>query len=462
MNESKLKNNIEVGKKYKAECIDLNHEGIGVFKINGFTVFAINALVGEVVILEIEKVNSNYAQAKIIEFIKKSKDRVLPICKQFMDCGGCDLMHMNYSKQLEFKEHMGKETLRRIGDLSNIDAICEGIVGMDEGNYHYRNKVQIPFSKVGKKTICGFYKKKSHFIIPLEDCFIQPQLCNEIAKFVKNLANEYGIDGYVESQKTGSLRHVLIRKNVYDEYMLILVVRNEKIDNLDIVVDKIVKRYPNIKSVLLNIQDKDTNVILGNKTVTLYGKDELIDELLGYKFKLSHRSFFQINHDQTEKLYLLVKDFAHLNKNDIVLDAYCGVGSIGISLSKNVKQVYGIEIVSEAVENAKENARINNIDNMIFYAGQAEEVINKMNDIEFDVVVVDPPRKGCDSKFLDAIVNKKIKKMVYVSCNVATLARDIKLLKDYYRVEKVKFVDMFPFSADVETVALLTWKNNDR
>lgn len=458
MNDNSSKLILEVGKKYTAECVDLNHDGMGVFKVNGFTIFALNSIIGEVALLEIEKVNSNYAQAKILEIKKKSKDRVTPICKQFLECGGCDLMHMKYSKQLEFKENMGKETLRRIGDLQTVDKVCEGIIGTDNDNYHYRNKVQIPFSKIGKKTVCGFYKKKTHFIIPLEECYIQPQTCNEIAKFVKNLANEYGIDGYVENQKTGILKHLLIRKNSFNEYMVILVTRSEKINCLDEVVKKITNRYPEVKSILLNIQEKDTNVILGSKTVVLYGKDELIDELLGYKFKLSHRSFFQINHNQTEKLYLTVKEFASFNKNDIVLDAYCGVGNIGITLSQSVKKVCGIEVVPEAVENAKENAKINDINNITFYTGKVEEVISDLKDINFDVVVVDPPRKGCDQSFIKTIINNNIKKVVYVSCNVATLARDIKLLSDYYNVKRVKFVDMFPFSADVESVALLERK----
>lgn len=458
MNDNSSKLILEVGKKYTAECVDLNHDGMGVFKVNGFTIFALNSIIGEVALLEIEKVNSNYAQAKILEIKKKSKDRVTPICKQFLECGGCDLMHMKYSKQLEFKENMGKETLRRIGDLQTVDKVCEGIIGTDNDNYHYRNKVQIPFSKIGKKTVCGFYKKKTHFIIPLEECYIQPQTCNEIAKFVKNLANEYGIDGYVENQKTGILKHLLIRKNSFNEYMVILVTRSEKINCLDEVVKKITNRYPEVKSILLNIQEKDTNVILGSKTVVLYGKDELIDELLGYKFKLSHRSFFQINHNQTEKLYLTVKEFASFNKNDIVLDAYCGVGSIGITLSQSVKKVCGIEVVPEAVENAKENAKINDINNITFYTGKVEEVISDLKDINFDVVVVDPPRKGCDQSFIKTIIDNNIKKVVYVSCNVATLARDIKLLSDYYNVKRVKFVDMFPFSADVESVALLERK----
>lgn len=454
----KMKENLlEVGKKYRLKCVDLNHEGLGVFKINNFTVFASNALIDEVALIEIEKINSNYALGKVIEIIEKSKNRVKPICKMFGDCGGCDLMHMNYDAQLEFKKKMGIETLKRIGGLDTIDksSICEGIIGMDSP-YYYRNKVQVPFSKLEKKTVCGFYKKKTHFIIPLEECFIQPKECNDIANFIKNLANEYGIDGYNETSKTGVLRHLLIRKNVNDEYMVILILKNEKVSNLDIIVEKITKRYPKVISILLNIQEKDTNVILGNKTIVLFGKDEIIDDLLGYKFKLSHRSFFQINHEQTEKLYTTVKEFSKLKDTDTILDAYCGVGSIGITLSSLVKKVYGIEIVPEAIQNAKENAKLNNIKNMEFLVGKVEDVINDLVDVKFDAVIVDPPRKGCDESFLKVIIDKKIPKIIYVSCNVATLARDIKILSEHYEVKRVKFVDMFPNSSDVETVVLLS------
>lgn len=446
---------MEIGNKYTSECVDLSHEGLGVFKIDGFTVFASNALVGEVAKIEIEKVNSNFANGKVLEIIKKSKDRVKPICKNFYDCGGCDLMHMTYPAQLEFKKKMALETLKRIGNLKEINS--EGIVGMEEP-FYYRNKVQVPFSKLGNKTVCGFYKKKSHYIIPLEECYIQPTECNEIVKFIKNLANEYHVDGYTEKDKKGILRHVLIRTNYNQEYMVILIVKKDDIKAEKELVDKIINRYNNVKSILLNIQEKDTNVILGNKTRVLYGKDELIDDLLGYKFALSHRSFFQINRTQTEKLYSITLEYANLKGNEIVLDAYCGVGTIGISLSKNAKKVYGIEIIPEAIENAKRNAELNGINNIEFSVGKAEEVILNMKDISFDCCVFDPPRKGCDKVFLDSIIEKKVKRLVYVSCNVATLARDIDYLSKYYKVEKIKFVDMFPHSADVESVCLLIHK----
>ena len=446
---------MEKGYKVVSECVDLSHEGLGVFKIDGLTVFCPNALVGEKVKIEIEKVNSNFAQGKVLEIIKKSPNRVKPICKNYEVCGGCDLMHMDYNSELKFKEKMAVETLKRIGNLKVVPT--EGILGMEDP-YYYRNKVQIPFSSLKGKTICGFYKKKSHYIIPLDECFIQPVLATDIAKFVKNLANEYEVEGYNDLDKKGILRHVLIRKNYLDEYMVILILKKDALNNEKEIIDKIKNRYPNVKSILINIQEKDSNVILGNKTRVVYGKGEMIDDLLGYKFILSYKSFFQINRTQTEKLYNVAKEYANLKGNETVLDAYCGVGTIGITLSKNAKKVYGIEIVPEAIENAKRNATLNNINNIEFSVGKAEEVILDMEDINFDVCVFDPPRKGCDKVFLDSIIKKNVKRLVYVSCNVATLARDIDYLSEHYKVEKVKFVDMFPHSADVESVCLLTKK----
>lgn len=446
---------MEKGYKVVSECVDLSHEGLGVFKIDGMTVFCPNALVGEKVKIEIEKVNSNFATGKVVEIIKKSPNRVRPICKNYEVCGGCDLMHMDYNSELKFKEKMAIETLKRIGNLKEVPS--KGILGMED-SYYYRNKVQIPFSSLKGKTICGFYKKKSHFIIPLDECFIQPALATDIAKFIKNLANEYNVEGYNDLDKKGILRHVLIRKNYLDEYMVILILKKDALNNEKEIIEKIKNRYQNVKSILINIQEKDSNVILGNKTRVVYGKGEMIDDLLGYKFILSYKSFFQINRTQTEKLYNVAKEYANLKGNETVLDAYCGVGTIGISLSKNAKKVYGIEIVPEAIENAKRNATLNNIDNIEFSVGKAEEVILNMEDINFDVCVFDPPRKGCDKVFLDSIIKKNVKRLVYVSCNVATLARDIDYLSEHYKVEKVEFVDMFPHSADVETVCLLTKK----
>ena len=441
---------------YISKCIDLNHEGLGVFKIDDFVCFVPNTIIGEEVKFEITKVNNNYAYGKVVEFITKSNHRVKPICKYFKECGGCDLMHLDYEAQLEFKKNMVISTLKKIGKIEGFDQIeIHGAKNI----YNYRNKVQIPFSKVNGKTICGFYKKKTHDIIPLDECFIQPELATDISKFIKNLCNEYHIDGYNETSQSGKIRHVLIRNTCMGRYMVIIIAKDKDINNLSDVCNKIIARYNMVDSIILNIQPKNTNVILGDENIVLYGKDEIEDEILGKKFVLSSKSFLQVNHEQTEVLYQIIKDFAHLNKDEVLLDAYCGVGTIGITLASDAKEVYGIEIISDAINNAKLNAKINGVTNCKFFVGKSEDVIQNL-DVEVDVAVFDPPRKGCDQKFLETIVKKNVKRIVYVSCDVATLARDLSYLKQFYDIEKIECCDLFPNSVHVETVVSLSLKKN--
>lgn len=441
---------VELGKTYKAQCIDINHEGMGVYKINDFICFAFNSVIGEECIIKITKITSNYAFGEIKEILKESKNRISPICKHFLECGGCDLMHMNYSSQLDYKKNMVISTLKKIGHIELNDLEIIGAKNL----YYYRNKVQVPFTNLNGKTICGFYKKKSHFIIPLSDCYIQPKLTTEIAKFVKNICNELGILGYDEDKKTGYIRTTLIRKTADEKYMVVLISKTKNIPNLDLLVDKIKSHYKEVESIILNIQEKANNTILGEDSFVLYGKDEIIDTILGKKYKLSHKSFLQINHEQTEVLYQIVRDFANLSNREIVLDAYCGVGTIGLSLADSAKEVYGIEIVKEAIDNAKENAKLNSISNARYFVGASEEIIKEL-DVNFDLAIFDPPRKGCDRKFLETIVEKKIPKLIYVSCDPATLARDLDYLKEYYRLERIKCVDLFPNSIHCETVVKL-------
>ena len=445
---------LEVGKTYIAKCVDLNHEGMGVFKVNDFVIFSSGVIIGEEVKLEVTKVTKNYALANVTDFITKSPSRVKPICKYFYECGGCDLMHMDYATQLKFKENMVLRTISKFAKLNDFEYL--GIKGA-KNIYHYRNKVQIPFSFRDEKTICGFYKKKSHNIIPLDECFIEPDISTDISKFIKNLCNEYHIKGYIEESGEGIIRHVLVRNTFLSGYMVIIVSRTRDIPNISEITKKIVNRYNMVESVILNVQEKKTNVILGDYSEVLFGKDEIIDEILGYKFKLSHKSFLQINHEQTEELYKIIREFADLKKDEVLLDAYCGVGTIGITLASSCKEVYGIEIVEDAINNAKENAKLNGFDNCKYYVGKSEEIINDL-EVEFDCAVFDPPRKGCDMSFLEAIVKKKVKRIVYVSCDVATLARDLNYLKDYYDVTKVKCCDLFPNSVHLECVANLSLK----
>lgn len=446
---------MDINEIYKVECSSMTHEGMGVCKIDGFPIFVPNMIEGEVGKIKITKLQKNYGYGVVKESIKSSPDRVLPKCPIFGECGGCDIMHLSYSKQLEFKTKMAQETFKRIGHLDNIN--IEKIIGMEDP-YYYRNKVQIPFQFNGKKVVCGFYRKRSHEVIPLETCFIQPPMSTDIARFVKNLVNEYDISVYDERNHSGNLRHILIRNTCDGDYMVVLITRENKIDNIEEIVDKITKRYPKIKSIIQNINKKDNNVILGNKSKLLYGVETLVDTLCGLKFNLSYKSFFQVNQKQTEKLYNQVLEYANISKEDMVVDAYCGVGSISLLLAKRAKKVYGIEIVEEAIEDAKENAKLNNIKNVEFIVGKSEEEIKNLKNDLIDVIVVDPPRKGCDIELINSIKEMKIKKMVYVSCNVATLARDLEILADTYVINKITLVDMFPHSSDVETCVLLELK----
>lgn len=435
----------------KMECIDLNHEGLGVCKVDGFPIFVSDMLIGEIAKVKINKIDKSFARGSIVQMIKVSADRIKPICGVYEKCGGCQLMHLSYPKQLEFKKKMVEETIKRIG---HVQVEVENIYGMDYP-YKYRNKVQVPFGMHRGKVTCGFYKQKTHDIIPLEECYIQPDLSTEMARFVKNVCNELRIDANDVYNKNGCMRHVLIRKTKNDEYMLVLITKNEKINHCDELIQKVTKRFPQIKSIIQNINKENNNVILGDKSKLLYGNEILIEELCGLKFELSHQSFFQTNHEQTEKLYNKVIEYLDPTGNETVIDAYCGVGTISLLIAKNVKKVYGIEIIPEAIENAKRNAKMNNLDNATFICGASEKEIINFTNTTIDAVVVDPPRKGLDRSMVESLLQKEVEKIVYVSCDVATLARDIALLKEKYEVSRVSAVDMFPWTVHVECVVLL-------
>lgn len=444
---------IKVNDKFEVKCIDLNHEGFGVAKVDGFSIFVEGLLIGEVANVKIIKKEKNFARAEIVDYIEKSKDRVEPICPAFKNCGGCDLMHLSYEKQLEFKKKMVYETIKRIG---HVDKEVKEIIGMEEP-YYYRNKVQIPFSNFKEKTICGFFQKKTHYITKLDKCFIQPQETTDIANFIKELANNNGILGYNEKDKTGIIRHVLIRKTVNDDYMVVIITKTKQIPNLYILISEILKKFPNVKSIIQNINTADSNVILGHKEIVLYGSKELVDEINNMKFRISSKTFFQTNHIQTEKLYNKAIEYADPKKDDIIVDAYCGVGTIGIIMANKVKKVYGIEVVEDSINDATENAKLNNIDNVEFILGKVEEKIIEI-DSKINTIVVDPPRKGCERTLLNTIIDKKINKIVYVSCDVATLARDIEILSTNYDLKEITAVDMFPHTSNVECVVLLELK----
>ncbi len=458
---------IKIGTKMKVEVISLSHEGLGIAKINGynknneyyenFPIFISGILPGEAGIIEIIKLNKSYGFGELIKLFPDtlSKSRTKPICNNYPECGGCNIMHMTYSAQLAFKEQMVKDTIERIGNLANIEILP--IIGASNPLY-YRNKVQVPVGNALNKTITGFYKRDTHQIIPLSDCYIQPDFSTEITKFVKNLLNEYKIRGYDEKTHKGDIRHILVKSNIKKEIMIVIVSLHSSIASLDSIVKKVTSRYETVKSIVLNVNETRGNTILGDKNILLYGEKYITDTLCGMKFVLGATSFYQVNHEQTEKLYTTALSIANFTKDDILIDAYCGIGTIGIIASHMVKEVYGVEIVKEAIDNAKVNLKLNNIKNATYVVGKAEEqIITWMKEgLPVTSIVVDPPRKGCDEQLLSTIINMKIGKILYISCNPSTLARDLKYLtQNNYEVIKVQPVDMFPQSSHVETIALL-------
>lgn len=469
-NKNQLEENkiiIKKGAKFVATCVDFNHEGQGVCKIDGnlndeevtnFPIFVPDMLPLEKGQFEITKLSKSYAFAKIIKIFNdtRSKNRVHPMCSNYDKCGGCNIMHMSYPYQLEFKTKMVQDTLRKLGNID--DVIVNPTIGMKNPE-RYRNKVQVPFRKTYYKTICGFFARNSHDVVPLTDCMIQPDISTSIIHFVRNMCNEFNVVGYNEQDDSGLIRHLLVRTtHDLSSIMLVLVLTSKELPHQEEIINKIVKRYPSVKSIIINVNNKPGNTILGSECITIYGDDVIVDELCGLKFRIGPKSFYQVNHEQTTKLYNKAIELAELKETDVLIDAYCGIGTIGLIASKKVKEVYGVEIVDEAIKNAKMNAKLNKIKNISFVCNKAEDQIVKWKDsgINASVIVVDPPRKGCDIVLLDTIEQMNINKVIYVSCDPATLARDLKIMKDKgYSIKLVQPVDMFPYTSNVENIVVM-------
>lgn len=469
----------------KNDCVELTIEDIGVSgegigKVDGYTLFVKDTVIGDVVRVKIMKAKKNYGYARLMDIIKPSKDRVEPACPIARQCGGCQIQAMNYNAQLKYKQKLVKDNLLRISGLTEgADyEMCE-ILGMDTP-FRYRNKAQYPVGEdKDGNIVMGFYAGHTHSIIacPDDDCMLGHRDNAFILNAVKEWMKEYRVRAYNENIHKGTVRHVLIRTGYHtDEVMVCLVtkkmLRKEAADGL---VKAIQKLKLNVASLVVNINKEDTNVILGKECITLYGRPYIEDYIGDIKFQISPLSFYQVNPKQTEVLYNKALEFAGLKGNESVWDMYCGIGTISLFLAKKAGKVYGVEIVPQAIEDAKNNAKINNIDNAEFFVGKAEEVVpafyKKQTGVQSDndstdskeydmtrpdVVVVDPPRKGCDKKLLDTIVSMSPDRIVYVSCDSATLARDLKLLVECgYKVEKVQPVDQFGNTVHVETVCLL-------
>lgn len=439
---------------------DLTHEGNGVGKINGYPIFVPYGLPGEDAVVKVIKVNKNFGFGKLIELKKESKERVEPPCNVYYKCGGCQLQHMSYDLQLSMKQNQVKNVLRKIAHLDHVPV--HPTIGLEDP-WRYRNKVQIPVGEKDGELITGFYRMRSHDIIEdMETCVIQDEVNDRMVHAVRRIANRIGIEAYDEKSHRGVLRHIMVRTGrETQEIMIVLITRTEKLPHADKLIRELTETFPNIKSVVHNINNKRTNVIFGNKTKTIWGEDYIYDTIGDIRFAISPRSFYQVNPVQTKVLYEKALEYAQIDENDVVIDAYCGIGTISLFLAQKAKKVYGIEIVPDAIRDAKMNAELNGITNAEFVVGEAEKVMPKWKNEGFtpDVIVVDPPRKGCEVDFLQAMIEMEPKRIVYVSCNPSTLARDLVILEEGgYETKEVQPVDMFSQTNHIEAVCLLERK----
>lgn len=471
------------------EISDIAHTGEGIGKTDAFTWFVKDSLIGDKVKALVMKTKKSYGYAKLIEVLQESKDRIQPLCAVAKACGGCNLQSMSYEAELDFKQHKVLNNLSRIGgiDLSGVE--IEDIIGMEDP-VRYRNKAVFPVgTDKNGNLIAGFYAGRTHHIIENKDCIIGIEENKEIVQTILDFCTQYKISAYHEESGQGILRHILIRKGfATGEIMVCLVINKPTFPHADILVEKLLT-FQQIKTICLNINKENTNVIMGKEIKILYGDGYITDFIGDIKFRISPLSFYQVNPKQTALLYEKALEYANLQGDEVVWDLYCGIGSISLFLARQAKKVYGIEIIKEAITDANVNAKLNAIDNVSFFVGKAEEVLPQAYDIidamkhthssatenkelyhslstlsteelnrmiQPDVIVVDPPRKGCDTACLDTMIKMNPKRIVYVSCDSATLARDVKILcENGYTLQKVQVVDQFARSVHVESVALM-------
>lgn len=453
------------------EITDQGTTGEGIGKVSGYTLFVKDTVIGDVAKVKVMKAKKNYAFARLVEIVKPSKYRVEPLCPVAKSCGGCQLQAMNYQQQLKFKQEKVFNNIRRIGGVE--DFVMKPIMGMEElcikgheenGPFHYRNKAQFPVGRDKEgRIISGFYAGRTHSIISVNDCLLGTGVNKTVMDIIKMYMTLEGVKPYDEVTHKGVVRHVLIREGKHTgEVMVCIIINGDKLPQVDRLVEQLLK-VSGMTDISLNTNKEKNNVILGDKIIKLYGPGYIEDYIGDVKFRISPLSFFQVNPVQTEKLYSKAMEYAKLTGSETVWDLYCGIGSISLFLAKNARKVIGVEIVEPAVEDAKVNARINNIENVDFISGAAEDVVPEYfqkhkgePECNPDVIVVDPPRKGCDEKLLNTMVLMAPKRIVYVSCDSATLARDIKWLSDKgYKLVEATPCDMFGQSVHVETVALL-------
>ena len=460
---------------FEIDITSITEDGDGIGRIpgDGRVVFCKGALAGEKISAQIIKVTKDYAVAKVNEIIKKSPDRITPDCAYAGKCGGCSFRHCDYKAQLRTKEQYVRDCINRIGGFTGDDNIeFLPIIGM-ENPYNYRNKAIFPFSTDRDgKIISGFYRKNSHSVIEIDSCKIENPMASKIRLAVTEFAVKNNLFAYNEETGKGLIRNLMVRtSHSQNEAMAVLVINADKLPNADKFVTFLTEKCPFISSIFVNVNTSSGNKVSGDKYIHLYGKEKLCDSILNTWFDISPMSFYQVNPEQTEKLYSAVRDFANINGGENVLDIYCGIGTIGLCIANSaqsagtpLKSLIGIEYIKQAVVDAEHNATLNGITNANFYDGDAGKVLADLSENgkladNYDVVILDPPRKGCDKKLLDTAVSVNPDRIVYVSCNAATLARDLKMLRELgYEPKKVQPVDMFPFAGHVETVCMLTRK----
>lgn len=466
---------LEKNQEYEITIEDMGNEGEGIGHIDGMAVFVKDAVVGDVARVKIVKAKKNYAYGRLMALVKPSAFRVEPICPLARKCGGCSIMQVSYEKQLEWKQDKVINCLKRIGGIADVEEKMEPIIGMGRNEdfpaIRYRNKAQFPVrrDKDGRLAI-GFYAGRTHSVIDTDVCYLQDKVNDEIIKRFRNFMEKYQVETYDEEKHTGLVRHILTRVGrKTGEVMICLIINgNELTGNINVEPEfvKCMQDIPGITSISININTEKTNRILGDKCRTIWGQDYITDYIGNVKYQISPLSFYQVNPEQTEKLYGKALEYAGLQGDELVWDLYCGIGTISLFLAQKARRVCGVEIVPEAIEDARRNAEINGIKNAEFFVGKAEEILPQQFERtgeHADVIVVDPPRKGCDEVAILTMVKMQPERIVYVSCDPATLARDVKMLvKGGYAVEKVCAVDQFGHSGHCESVCLLSKLNADK
>ena len=445
---------VEKNQLVRGKVVDISHEGKAVVKIDGYTVFTDGGIPGDTVDLRIKKAKKNFGLGKTEKIVFKSDQRIRSNCSYSDRCGGCQLQEMDYQAQLDYKKAKIESDLYKFAEI--LHPQIEDTIGMEEP-FNYRNNVQIPVGDFEGKPIIGYFKKGSNSIVDIDKCVIGDRLADQVIEVVRDFMERYSIRGYNPRQHKGIIRHIVVRTNYKKEAMVVIVTNSKKLEKAEVLLEMLKERVEGLVSLVHNINMEKTNLTLGSKNIVLYGKGKLEDKIGELKFEISPESFFQVNRIQTEKMYSKVKEYLDLKGNETVVDLYCGIGTIGMYLADRAQKIIGIELVKESILDGRRNMALNNIGNMTFIEGYAEAVFPELvkDSIEVDALVVDPPRKGMDQDLIEAIKDLAPKKLVYVSCNPATLARDLKDLKSVYKIDKIQPIDMFPHTIHVETVVLL-------